>query len=164
MGAARHLREQFADHSLAILEAMDGFGGTWWTHRYPGARSDSDLFTYGYGFKPWTGNAIAAADEIRHYLAETIEESDLAPADPLRPRGAIGPLVLRRQALDAGSHAQRRPRCGLTTGFLWVCAGYYDHGRGYTPEWPTLKDFKGQVILRGTGRRSWITRASASWS
>lgn len=79
IGAARHLREQFADRSLAILEAMDGFGGTWWTHRYPGARSDSDLFTYGYGFKPWTGNAIATADEIRHYLAETIEENDLAP-------------------------------------------------------------------------------------
>jgi cyclohexanone monooxygenase len=57
IGAACHLRQRFPDGSLAILEAMDGFGGTWWTHRYPGARSDSDLFTYGYGFKPWTGAA-----------------------------------------------------------------------------------------------------------
>ena len=61
IGAACHLRQRFEGSSIAILEAMDGAGGTWWTHRYPGARSDSDLFTYGYGFKPWRGRAIARA-------------------------------------------------------------------------------------------------------
>ena len=147
IGAARHLREQFADRSLAILEAMEGFGGTWWTHRYPGARSDSDLFTYGYGFKPWTGNAIATADEIRHYLAETIEESDLAPLiryghKVQSARWSSEDRLWTLEVTQSGSDEVQT----FTTGFLWVCAGYYDHGQGYTPEWPTLKDFKGQVI------------------
>lgn len=147
IGAARHLREQFADRSLAILEAMDGFGGTWWTHRYPGARSDSDLFTYGYGFKPWTGNAIATADEIRHYLAETIEENDLAPLIRYghKVQSARWSSEDRRWTLEV-THSGSDEVQTFTTGFLWVCAGYYDHGQGYTPKWPTLKDFKGQVI------------------
>src|SRR5690348_9342952 len=79
IGAACHLRQRFADGSLAILEAMDGFGGTWWPHRSPGARSGSDLFPHASGFKPWTGRAIATADEIRGYLSEVIAENDLAP-------------------------------------------------------------------------------------
>ena len=55
IGAAYHLRERFPERSLVVLEAQDNRGGTWWTHRYPGVRSDSDLFTYGYRFKPWRG-------------------------------------------------------------------------------------------------------------
>lgn len=147
IGAACHLRQRFAESSLAILEAMDGFGGTWWTHRYPGARSDSDLFTYGYGFKPWKGRAIATADEIRSYLAEVIDENDLAPM--IR----YGHKV---QAAHWSSEDQRwtlAVTCSgsdevqtFTTNFLWLCAGYYDHGLGYTPEWPTLKKFNGQVV------------------
>jgi cyclohexanone monooxygenase len=147
IGAACHLRQRFPDGSLAILEAMDGFGGTWWTHRYPGARSDSDLFTYGYGFKPWTGGAIATADEIRSYLSETIDENDLAP------------LIRYGHKVQAARWSSEDARWTLevtrtgsdevltfTTNFLWVCAGYYDHDQGYTPEWPTLKDFQGQVV------------------
>ena len=52
-GAAHHLRDQFPDRTFVVLDAQDNRGGTWWTHRYPGVRSDSDLFTYGYRFKPW---------------------------------------------------------------------------------------------------------------
>src|SRR6185295_10335098 len=58
IGAAHHLRERFPDQSFVILDAQDNRGGTWWTHRYPGVRSDSDLFTYGYRFKPWRGPAM----------------------------------------------------------------------------------------------------------
>jgi cation diffusion facilitator CzcD-associated flavoprotein CzcO len=77
IGAAHHLRERFPDRSFAILEALDDRGGTWWTHRYPGVRSDSDLFTYGYRFKPWRGPSIAAGQEILDYLDEVIDEDDL---------------------------------------------------------------------------------------
>ena len=64
IGAAYHLRDQFPDRTFVILDAQDDRGGTWWTHRYPGVRSDSDLFTYGYRFKPWRGPSIAAGGEI----------------------------------------------------------------------------------------------------
>src|SRR5260370_3149035 len=77
IGAAHHLRDQFPERSLAILDAQDNRGGTWWTHRYPGVRSDSDLFTYGYRFKPWRGPSIAAGEEILAYLDEGIDEDGL---------------------------------------------------------------------------------------
>src|ERR1700719_1540948 len=77
IGAAHHLRKQFPGRTFVILDAQDSRGGTWWTHRYPGVRSDSDLFTYGYRFKPWRGPAIAAGEEILAYLDEVIDEDDL---------------------------------------------------------------------------------------
>jgi monooxygenase len=77
IGAAHHVRERFPGRSLLILEAKDGHGGTWWTHRYPGVRSDSDLFTYGYRFKPWRGEAIASGPTILSYLGEVIAEDGL---------------------------------------------------------------------------------------
>ena len=77
IGAAHHLRDQFPDRTFVILDAQDNRGGTWWTHRYPGVRSDSDLFTYGYRFKPWRGPSIAAGEEILAYLDEVIDEDDL---------------------------------------------------------------------------------------
>src|ERR1041384_3130089 len=78
IGAAHELRERFPDRSFVILDAQDNRGGTWWTHRYPGVRSDSDLFTYGYRFKPWRGPAVAGGQEILAYLDEVIDENDLA--------------------------------------------------------------------------------------
>ena len=75
IGAAYHLRTPGL--SFVILDAKESFGGTWITHRYPGIRSDSDLYTFGYRFKPWTGNPIATADEILAYLGEVIEENGL---------------------------------------------------------------------------------------
>ena len=78
IGAAHHLRERFADRSFVILEAQDDRGGTWWTHRFPGIRSDSDLFTYGYRHKPWRGPSIAAGGAILDYLDEVIADDDLA--------------------------------------------------------------------------------------
>jgi cation diffusion facilitator CzcD-associated flavoprotein CzcO len=78
VGAAHHLRDQSPDRTFVILGARDNRGGTWWTHRYPGVRSDSDLFTYGYRFKPWRGPSIAAGEEILAYLDEVIDEDNLA--------------------------------------------------------------------------------------
>ncbi len=77
IGAGYHLTQECPDKSFVILEAQETFGGTWWTHKYPGVRSDSDLFTFGYRFKPWLGAPIASAEEILKYLSEVIAENGL---------------------------------------------------------------------------------------
>src|ERR1700749_2692132 len=78
VGAAYHLTTQCPGTSFVALETQKSFGGTWRTHRYPGIRSDSDLHTFGYRFKPWTSAPIATAAEILSYMGEVIEENDLA--------------------------------------------------------------------------------------
>ena len=78
VGGAYHLTKQCPGTSFVVLETQESFGGTWRTHKYPGIRSDSDLFTFGYRFKPWTGAPIATAEEILSYMGEVIEENDLA--------------------------------------------------------------------------------------
>ena len=79
IGAAWHLQHHCASKSFVVLESLADFGGTWRTHRYPGIRSDSDLFTFGYGFKPWTGPPIASGAEILKYLGEVISENGIGP-------------------------------------------------------------------------------------
>src|SRR6201989_554677 len=78
VGGAYHLTKQNPGTSFVVLESQDSFGGTWITHRYPGIRSDSDLHTFGYRFKPWRGPPIATAEQILSYMREVIEENDLA--------------------------------------------------------------------------------------
>jgi cation diffusion facilitator CzcD-associated flavoprotein CzcO len=77
IGAVWHLARQCPGLSFVVLDAQESFGGTWRVHRYPGIRSDSDLYTYGYSFKPWTGAPLATAEEILNYMGEVIEENDL---------------------------------------------------------------------------------------
>jgi cation diffusion facilitator CzcD-associated flavoprotein CzcO len=79
IGGAYHLTKQCSDTRFVVLETQESFGGTWLTHRYPGIRSDSDLYTFGYRFKPWTSAPIATAAEILKYMGEVIEENDLSP-------------------------------------------------------------------------------------
>lgn len=79
VGSAVHLQDQCPGKTYVILDSMDTFGGTWETHKYPGVRSDSDLYTFGYRFKPWIGAPIASADDILKYMGEVIEENNLAP-------------------------------------------------------------------------------------
>src|SRR5438270_10018775 len=77
VGAAYHLTTQCPGTSFVVLETQESFGGTWLTHKYPGIRSDSDLHTFGYRFKPWTSAPIASASEILSYMGEVIAENDL---------------------------------------------------------------------------------------
>ena len=77
IGAAHHLKEQCPGKSFVILETKPTFGGTWHTHTYPGIRSDSDLYTFGYRFKPWSGAPIAEGQLILDYMQEVIEEEGL---------------------------------------------------------------------------------------
>src|SRR6201982_3973599 len=90
IGAAHHLRDEFPDRTFVILDVQDNRGGTWWTHQYPGVRSASALFTYGYRFKPWRGPSIAAGEEILAYLDEVIKEADPAPYIPYTHPGTQG--------------------------------------------------------------------------
>ena len=147
IGAAHYMRERFPGRSLLILEAKDGHGGTWWTHRYPGVRSDSDLFTYGYRFKPWQGPAIASGPAILSYLDEVIAE------EGLDERIRYGHQVTSaswstadRQWTVEVTRAGAGERLRYTTGFLWMCPGYYNHDRPYRPRWPGLDRYQGLLV------------------
>jgi len=147
LGAAYHLGQQCPDKTFVILEALDGFGGTWWTHRYPGVRSDSDLFTFGYRFKPWRGAPLATSEEILKYLGEVIEENDLDRSIRYRHQitGAEWSSDLRRWTVSA-IRLDTDEVVTFTAGFLWMCQGYYRHSQGYTPDWEGLERFGGQVV------------------
>jgi cation diffusion facilitator CzcD-associated flavoprotein CzcO len=147
IGGAYHLRTQCPEKSFEILEAQNTFGGTWSTHRYPGVRSDSDLYTFGYRFKPWVGAPIATGAEILAYLEAVIEENKLAP------QIRYGHTITHADWSDADRQWTVYAVRGLsgekvyyTANFLWMCQGYYRHTEGYTPEWPNMAAFKGQVV------------------
>ncbi|MBS0240526.1 MAG: NAD(P)/FAD-dependent oxidoreductase [Proteobacteria bacterium] len=147
VGSAYHLTKQRPETSFVVLEVEPTFGGTWWTHTYPGIRSDSDLHTFGYSFKPWTGPPIATAGEIRKYMGEVIEENDLARHIRYRHKitsaswsGAESLWTVNAVRTDTGEEL------AFTCNFLWMCQGYYRHRQGYMPEWPGMAEFKGRIV------------------
>jgi len=151
LGAAWHLQHHNPDKRFVILESQAGYGGTWRTHRYPGIRSDSDLFTFGYGFKPWMGKPIASAQEILQYLGEVIDENGLAPHIRYRHaiRSAQWSSARRRWLIEA--EVQAGPdvppqTVRVSAKFLWMCQGYYRHAEGYTPQWPGMERFEGRIV------------------
>jgi monooxygenase len=145
--AAYHLRERFPERSFVVLEAQDNRGGTWWTHRYPGVRSDSDLFTYGYQFKPWRGPSIAAGGEILDYLDEVIDENDLKRYIRYHHQvtAASWSSDERRWTVEV-TRADNGERLRFTTDFLWMCPGYYNHTKPYQPRWEGMDRFQGLVV------------------
>jgi monooxygenase len=147
IGAAHQLRERFPDRSFLLLDAQANRGGTWWTHRYPGVRSDSDLFTYGYRFKPWTGPSIAAGEEILAYLDEVIDEYDLGPHIRYRHEvtAARWSTEDRRWTVDV-TRGDTGDQLRFTTDFLWMCQGYYNHTQPYRPQWEGMERFRGVVV------------------
>jgi monooxygenase len=147
IGAAYHLKDQRPGTSFAVLESHPSYGGTWWTHRYPGVRSDSDLFTLGYRFQAWKGDPIATGDQILSYLGEVIEENDLDQHIRYRHRveeaswsSAENRWHIRARNLESDETVP------FTAGFLWLCHGYYRHGQGYKPQWEGLEDFQGEIL------------------
>jgi cation diffusion facilitator CzcD-associated flavoprotein CzcO len=147
IGAAHHLLAHRPGTSFTILECQEGYGGTWRTHSYPGVRSDSDLYTFGYSFKPWTGAPIATAQEILTYLGEVIDEDGLD--SHIRYQHRIDTAEWssddRRWTLT-GTRTDTGEAFTVTAGFLWMCQGYYRHTEGYTPEWDGMGDFTGQIV------------------
>jgi len=147
VGGAYHLKDQCPDKSFVVLETQDSFGGTWLTHKYPGIRSDSDLFTFGYRFKPWTSAPIASAEEILKYMNEVIDENDLNRHiryghQILNAAWSSADSQWTIEAIKKATGEQVR----FTANFLWMCQGYYRHSEGYTPQWPGMDTYKGQII------------------
>lgn len=147
VGAAYYLKQHNPGTSYTILEAEESYGGTWWTHRYPGIRSDSDLHTFGYSFKPWVGPPIATAEEILAYMGEVIDENGIGGHIHYRHKitnadwsYADSLWTVTAQNLDTGERRQ------FTCNFLYMCQGYYRHNQGYMPEWDGVEDYKGQLV------------------
>jgi cation diffusion facilitator CzcD-associated flavoprotein CzcO len=147
IGSAYHLQNQCPDKSYVVLEGLESYGGTWWMHRYPGIRSDSDLYTFGYRFKPWTSAPIATAQEILKYMGEVIEENELRPH--IRYNHKITKATwssddnewkLEVTKTDSGA------KLTFTCNFLWMCQGYYRHAQGYTPDWPNMDQYTGTIV------------------
>lgn len=146
IGSAHYLRERSPEKSFIILDAEESFGGTWWTHRFPGIRSDSDLHTFGYSFKPWVGPPIAKAEEILSYMGEVIEENQLGGHIRYRHRIMKADWSDREKlwTIEAENGASGET-VRLTCNFLWMCQGYYRHYEGYTPDWEGMDDYKGVI-------------------
>ena len=147
VGSAYHLTKQLPDTTFVVLEEQESYGGTWWTHKYPGIRSDSDLHTFGYSFKPWFGPPIATAAEIRAYMGEVIDENDLAKHIRYRHRinAASWSTETTLWTIEAVNQDSGEALT-FTANFLWMCQGYYRHSEGYTPEWNGMEDYKGTII------------------
>jgi len=147
VGGAYHLTTQCPDKTYVVLEAQETFGGTWWTHKYPGIRSDSDLHTFGYRFKPWRSAPIATSEEIRTYMNEVIEENGLA--DHIRYQHKIAQASWSSKDklwTITATKTKTGETVRFTANFLWMCQGYYRHEKGYTPEWPGMSDYKGRIV------------------
>jgi len=147
VGGAYHLTKQRPGTSFVVLDGLDSFGGTWWMHRYPGIRSDSDLHTFGYRFKPWTGPPIASAEEILKYMGDVIEENDLDRHIRYNHRitSAQWSSVDNRWTITA-TRTDTGEQMFFTANFLWMCQGYYRHSEGYTPEWPGMEAYQGDIV------------------
>jgi monooxygenase len=155
IGAACHLRRELPGASFAILEARAVSGGTWDLFRYPGVRSDSDMFTLGYSFRPWVDEkSIAAGDTIRDYVRDTAREHGVDERIRYRQRvvGASWDSATARWTVEIrrtdGTDAD--PGDGetfrMTCGFLWGCTGYYRYDEGFTPDLPGIADYAGTVV------------------
>jgi cation diffusion facilitator CzcD-associated flavoprotein CzcO len=147
VGGAYHLTKQRPGTSFVVLESLENFGGTWLSHRYPGIRSDSDLYTFGYRFKPWIGAPIATADEILSYMGEVIEENDLGKHIRYGHKITKASWSSKdNQWTIEAVRADTGETVRITAGFLWMCQGYYRQLQGYTPEWPGMDSFKGPIV------------------
>jgi cation diffusion facilitator CzcD-associated flavoprotein CzcO len=148
IGAAYHLQTLCPTRTYAILESRDAMGGTWDLFRYPGVRSDSDMFTLGYRFRPWRdGRAIADGPSIKAYIEDTAAEFGIDSKIRFRHRvtRAEWSSSSARWLVHAEVGPERTP-ARYTCNFLYVCTGYYDYASGYTPQFPGRDRFRGLVV------------------
>ncbi len=172
VGAACHLRRSCPDKTFLLLEARESIGGTWDLFRYPGIRSDSDMFTLGYSFRPWQEPAaIADGPSILSYIRETARDHDIEQ----RIRFGLRALRAEWSSADARWTVEaERSETGeivkLTCGFLYGCTGYYRYDEGYSPHFEGIERFGGRVIhpqhwpedLDCTGRRIVVIGSGAT--
>src|SRR5476649_79713 len=151
IGAGYHLQDKCPGKRFVILEGRDCIGGTWDLFRYPGIRSDSDMFTLGYSFKPWTEpKAIADGPRILNYVRETATENGIDKAIRFshRVKHAAWSTPDARWTVEAeritGEGASEIVR--FTCNFLFMCSGYYKYEAGYAPEFAGTEDFAGRIV------------------
>jgi cation diffusion facilitator CzcD-associated flavoprotein CzcO len=148
IGAAHHLQERCPGKTYSVLEARDDIGGTWDLFRYPGLRSDSDVQTLAYRFRPWTGaEAIADGSSILRYVRDTAREGGIDRHIRLRHRvvaanwsSAEARWTVEAERTDTGETVT------MTCGFLFANSGYYRYDQGYMPEFAGIDDFAGRVV------------------
>lgn len=146
IAAAYYLGTRCPQLTWTIVEGRDAIGGTWDFFRYPGVRSDSDMFTLGYRFRPWRGeDAIADGASILEYLKDTAREYGIDRHIQFDHRVSrvdwSSDEARWTVALEHGG-GEKRIRCK----FLFMCTGYYRYDQGYTPDWPGLAEFSGMVV------------------
>lgn len=157
IAAACYLQKSCPDLSFAILEARNVMGGTWDLFRYPGIRSDSDMFTLGYSFRPWrSSKPISDGESILTYIRETASEHGLY--DRIR----VGHKVIRAEWSSADAvwtvHVSRAEGTSfLRARFVFSCAGYYDYEAGYLPKLPSIDEYTGAFFHA----QSWPKEMSA---
>ncbi|HVC06124.1 MAG TPA: NAD(P)/FAD-dependent oxidoreductase [Solirubrobacterales bacterium] len=148
IGAAHHLQERCPGKSYAILEARDDLGGTWDLFRYPGIRSDSDMHTLGYRFRPWTGaKSIVDGASILHYVRQTAHDA-----------GIVGMIRFNHRVVSVrwstpeacwtveAERSDTEETVHFTCGFLLVCSGYYRYDEGHSPRFPGMERFSGTIV------------------
>jgi monooxygenase len=148
IGAACHLRERCPDKSFTILESRDAIGGTWDLFRYPGIRSDSDMFTLGYSFRPWEdAKAIADGPAILRYVRETARDHGVDREIRFHHRvlradwsSDDARWTVEAERTDTGAAVR------FTCDFLFTCTGYYRYDEGYTPPFEGTERFRGQIV------------------
>ena len=171
ISAACHLVRECPDKSFAMLEARDEIGGTWDLFRFPGIRSDSDMYTFGFSFKPWTNPQIVSeADNIRDYLGETVDEFGIRGHIRFGHRVASCEWDSETSTWTAAVTDSAGKASQIRARFLFLCCGYYRYDEGYTPELPGLADFAGTIVhpqhwpedLDFTGKRMAVIGSGAT--
>ena len=147
IGAAWHLQRRCPGHRYVILEAREAIGGTWDLFRYPGVRSDSDMHTLGYAFRPWAGaKAIADGASIRDYIEETARENDIARHIRFGHRVTAASWSSRAARWTVAVQRGDGTTAVLTCDWLHWCSGYFDYARGHSPAFPGEHDFAGRIV------------------
>src|SRR5262245_23469137 len=148
IGVAVHLQLHCPGKTFAVLEGRDAIGGTWDLFRYPGVRSDSDMHTLGYDFRPWKdAKAIADGESIREYIRDTAREGGVV--DRIRFHHRV--VNAEWSTVDAQWTVEARRTdtdelVRFTCDFLYACTGYYRYDQGYTPEFPGADRFTGPIV------------------
>jgi cation diffusion facilitator CzcD-associated flavoprotein CzcO/pimeloyl-ACP methyl ester carboxylesterase len=177
IGAAARIAREHPSSTFAVLESRSAIGGTWDLFRYPGVRSDSDMYTLGYSFRPWTdGKAIADGAAIREYIRDTARDEGLEPHIRLNSRAmaAAWSTETARWTVDVArtdaAHTDTPATSTITCSFLVVCSGYYRYDEGFTPTIPGAESFGGRIVhpqhwpedLDWTGRRVVVVGSGAT--
>ncbi|MGY1708683.1 flavin-containing monooxygenase [Geodermatophilus sp. SYSU D00758] len=147
IGAACHLQRENPGTGYAILEAREAIGGTWDLFRYPGVRSDSDMYTLGYDFKPWTGErSIAEGGDILAYIRETAREHDVERHVRFGHRVVAAEWSSEQARWTVTATGPDGAPVELTCSWLSVCSGYYRYDEGFRPAFPGEEDYRGRLV------------------